>query len=96
MKQIVQNLAGGKGEITRSTLKAEFGKLVLNPGSKIGAHSHEDKDGYRHCEIYFAFSPNIYVKGERRIVSICRNSSHWACNLSHTKKGKMFFLKLWW
>lgn len=104
MKQIVQNLAGGQGMVTRyikklklgNLLKLEFGILILEPLSFIGKHEHKDENGWRHCEIYVALSRMIYVNVKRKIVSKCRNSSHCAANFSQSKKGKMFFLKLWW
>lgn len=103
-KDLVYNLAGGKGKVTRYTkrlklgnfLEMEFGMLVLDPLAIIGPHEHKDKNGRRHCEIYFALSKMIYVNVRRKIISICRNSVHKAANFSSTKKGRIFFLKLWW
>ncbi len=104
MRDIVNDLAGGKGKVTRYIIKlkcgnffkTEFGILVLDPLAIIGEHSHKDVDGWRHCEIYFAVSRMIYVNVKRKVFSVCRNSKHKAANFSTTKKGVIIFLKLWW
>lgn len=104
MKDVVSNLAGGQGKVTRYTkklklgnfFKMEFGILVLDPLAIIGPHEHKDKKRWRHCEIYFALSKMIYVNVRRKIISVCRNSVHKAANFSSKKKGRIFFLQLWW
>lgn len=96
MRDVVYNLARGYGKIKRSTQKIEFGTLVLAPFAFIGKHAHKDGKKFKHCEIYLTFSRKIRVNGKYRLISICRNAEHEAVNVSSTKKGKIFFLKLWW
>lgn len=103
MKEVVHDLAGGRGRFVRSIhklnlglVKLEFGKIVAEPGSKIGKHGHYDDKKWKHCEIYVVLFKHIFVNGWRRVISICRNAEHEAENISENKAGTIFFLKLWW
>ena len=103
MKEVIQDLAGGQGKCVRSIhklnlglLKLEFGRIVLDPGAKIGKHGHWDKGKSKHFEIYVTFSPIIWVNGWLRRISICRNAEHEAENMSDGKKGSLYFIKVWW
>lgn len=98
MREVRQDL--GLGEVIRTIIKTEFGRLVLKPNATIDKHGHFDGmyEGkfMRHAEIYFTLSKRIWVNGKYRILSICRNGKHEAVNMSSCRKGKIFFLKLWW
>ena len=96
MKDKLQNLAGGYGEIKRSVFKIEFGTLVLEPCATIGKHDHKDEGGFRHCEIYFSLSPHIRINGRKKKFAVCRNSSHFAKNDSRRFFAKIVFVKIWW
>ncbi len=97
MREICRGL--GKGEVVRTIIKTEFGRLVLKPNATIDKHGHfdgmHDEKFMRHAEIYFTLSRNILINGKYRMISICRNSKHEAVNMS-CRKGKIFFLKVWW
>ncbi len=98
MREVRQDL--GLGEVVRTIIKTEFGRLVLSPNATIDKHGHFDGmyDGkfMRHAEIYFTLSRKILVNGKYRRLSICSNSKHEAMNISPDRKGTIFFLKLWW
>ena len=98
MREVRQDL--GLGKVVRTIIKTEFGNLVLAPNATIDKHEHFDGmyDGkfMRHVEIYFTLSRSIWVNGKYRRISICRNCKHEAVNMSSYRKGKIFFLKLWW
>ena len=103
MKEVIQNLAGGRGKCVRSIhklnvglVKVEFGKIVLDPGCKIGKHGHWDEENWKHCEVYVTFSPIIWVNGWQRRISICRNAEHEAENMSEERRGCLHFAKVWW
>ena len=85
-----------RGNCDRTTRRVEFGSLILYPWSKIEKHGHYDKNGMKHCEIYFTLSMNVYFNKNRHLFIICRNGEHEVENLSANRKARVIWIKLWW
>ena len=96
MRDCLNSQVMERGNCDRTTRRVEFGSLILYPWSKIGKHGHYDTNSFKHCEIYFTLSPNVWFNKNRQFFIICRNGEHEAENFSDQHKARIIWIKLWW